>query len=65
MKTVTTQGAISLIKAGLFIPGDLVGVNEHGHAIYAGPGRVPIVRVHGPRPDGVRVYRHATREVVK
>jgi hypothetical protein len=45
-----------LVRSGLFgTPGELVGIGEHGAAVICGPGRVPIVRLQGPRPAGTEV----------
>lgn len=60
-KTMTVHGAAVLARAGLFpIRDELVGLTEHGHAIYA-YDRTIIVRPQGPRPEGLKPYRLGAR----
>ena len=55
-KRVSVEGAAKLARAGLFTRDELVGVDEHGAAIYAYDTTI-IVRPRGVRPDGVTPYR--------
>jgi hypothetical protein len=60
VKVVTITGAAALARQGLFPTRDaLIGVTEHGAAIYAWDKTI-IVRPQGPRPDGAAPLRART-----
>jgi hypothetical protein len=57
MAELTLSAGITLIKGGLFPEGALVTVTEHGHALYAGAKRTPVIRCKGPLREGTEIYR--------
>ena len=59
-KIVTVDGAARLARGGLFVRGQLIGVTEHGAAVYA-YDRTIIVRPAGIRPDDVKTLRSRTQ----
>ena len=62
---LTIEGAARLVRSGVFVPGDLVGATEYGHALYAGPQGTLIARPSGPRPAGVHAVPAASWAVAQ
>lgn len=60
---MTIEGASRLVKANVFAVGQLIGLTEHGHALYCGPQRTLVARPTGPRPEGVESIPAASRMV--
>jgi hypothetical protein len=49
-KVVTIEGAARLARAGVSADDELIGVTEHGHAVYNFHKTI-VVRLRGPRSD--------------
>ncbi len=63
-KVVTISGASKLAKAGVFAPGEYIGITKHGHAIYHHGGGIIVVRPAGPRDDWQQPLPAAPREMI-